>query len=313
MLSVWSNHTLRSSSAVLRQQSRSITQIATLRSWQLDEFQKQAFEPEIPAVLPRSADNTPAACARWFETPEVLSTDDSSSRLEKVQLSREYFAPYQSISVPLEITQRSSQDSTDVVFEKIEAPLKLLLDSLSSADEKSRSIYLAQHDLRDLPERLQEDLRTPSLVQAAGKGDIYSSSLWLGKAPTYTPLHRDPNPNLFVQLAGVKSIRLFRPEVGSSVFDLVQRLLQQEGQTSISHSTALRGDEMMQGPERQLLHDLVWPGTSPSHMQYTDAILQHAQDATLQSGDALFIPKGWWHSVVGEGEGITASANWWFR
>ena len=36
-------------------------------------------------------------------------------------------------------------------------------------------------------------------------------------------------------------------------------------------------------------------------------------EAVLKAGDGMFIPKGWWHSVRGVGEGIIGSANWWFR
>lgn len=292
---------------------RNIAQIATLKSWQLQGFREQAFEPELPIVLPHSAEHTPLACKRWFNTCRPSLKDEADVASAPTQLNRGYFAPYENVVVPLEITQRSSESCSHVKFEKIEAPLRLLLDDLSSVSDQSTSIYLAQHDIRDLPKQLQDDLRMPSLVAAAGKGDVYSSSLWIGKAPTYTPLHRDPNPNLFVQIAGVKSIRMFRPEVGSAVFDLTQRLLQDKNQNSSSQSSAFRGHEMMGGPERQLLHDLVWTKPNQVDEQYADRILQHAYDATLQPGEALFIPKGWWHSVVGVGDDITASANWWFR
>jgi len=33
----------------------------------------------------------------------------------------------------------------------------------------------------------------------------------------------------------------------------------------------------------------------------------------VSPGDALFIPKGWWHSIKSVGIGVTASVNWWFR
>jgi len=38
-----------------------------------------------------------------------------------------------------------------------------------------------------------------------------------------------------------------------------------------------------------------------------------AWQTELDAGDALFIPKGWWHSVKGLGDGINGSVNWWFR
>lgn len=291
--------------------SRGITQVSSLRSWQLEPFQKLAFEPQRPAILPKTAGHIPPACTRWFEIVNNTSADslDVGGRL---RFRRDYFVPFESTFVPLEITRTLSRDAADCKFEKIEAPLKVLLNSLSSIDSQAISIYLAQHDLRDLPTQLRDDLPTPSLVRSAGKGDLYSSSLWMGKAPTYTPLHRDPNPNLFMQIAGTKSIRSFRPELGDAIFDLANKLLERQDQISPNRSVALRGNEMMQGPERRLLHDLVWPNTDMSSTQQAVSILRHAHDATLQAGEALFIPKGWWHSVKGAGN-INASANWWFR
>jgi ribosomal protein L16 Arg81 hydroxylase len=32
-------------------------------------------------------------------------------------------------------------------------------------------------------------------------------------------------------------------------------------------------------------------------------------EAHLEAGDGLFIPKGWWHSIKGVGEGVTASVS----
>src|SRR5690606_6150912 len=95
-------------------------------------------------------------------------------------------------------------------------------------------------------------LPTPDIVRRAGKGDVYASSIWLGLEPTYTPLHRDPNPNLFVQLRGAKLVRLLPPKVGNALYQEVQRLLGRAG------SSRIRGADMMHGPERQLLHERVW-------------------------------------------------------
>lgn len=59
---------------------------------------------------------------------------------------------------------------------------------------------------------------------------------------------------------------------------------------------------MMEGRERELLHRAVWEDDS------IDEVL-------LNPKDALFIPKGWWHSVASNNEDgeLNVSANWWFR
>jgi hypothetical protein len=162
------------------------------------------------------------------------------------------------------------------------------------------SLYIAQAQLSQLPEELCEDLRVPDLVLKTGKGDIYDSNLWLGLPPTYTPLHKDPNPNLFVQIAGNKVVRLFRPEVGLSIFNDVQRKIWKSGMMA---SPSMRGDEMMQGDEKIELENAVW-----GCPEGTDGF-----EVMLRPGDSLFIPKGWWHSIKSVNLDVNCSVNWWFR
>lgn len=182
-----------------------------------------------------------------------------------------------------------------------------------------RSLYVAQSLISDLPEELQNDLPVPSIVKLAGKGDIYSSSIWLGLEPTFTPLHRDPNPNLFIQMCSNKVVRLLPPASGDRLYRNVQNMLPQAQRAN----SRLRGLEMMHGPERDLLRRAVWDDRglpSASLPESVAAAMQDSsrgmmQEAHMAPGEALFIPKGWWHSVMSkDGNGaLNASVNWWFR
>ena len=191
-------------------------------------------------------------------------------------------------------------------FLQFDAPLSLIIQasrynrSQENPSQRISQLYIAQSDIRSLPSSLTDDLPVPDIVSQVGKGDIYNSSIWLGLQPTYTPLHRDPNPNLFCQLAGLKAVRLLRPRAGQSVFQDVRRSL------GIVGNSRFRGPEMMDGPERDGLHRAVWGEQDGS---------REIWQATLSPGDALFIPQGWWHSVrsVGHEAELNASANWWFR
>ena len=193
-------------------------------------------------------------------------------------------------------------------FFSIYAPMRLLLRaadfnaSAEVAQENPLKLYIAQSQLTDLPQSLQDDLPAPEIVRRAGKGDMYSSSIWIGTEPTFTPLHRDPNPNLFCQLCSRKVLRLLPPKTGDRVFFEVQVLIRQQGNSRI------RTSEMMQGPERQALHDAVWGSESES-------LSGDVHEVELAPGDALFIPEGWWHSVKSvESSGkLNGSVNWWFR
>lgn len=328
-LSRWSWHHSKSSQGLsargitptscARSHGRSVTTVQVLSSWTVDTFRKESFVPQIPTTFEIPGDSLPGAIAKWFLFDGDKSSGPFHRHSSRSELNLSFWKVHGHNIVPLEITT-STSDGESPTFIRIDAPLNLLLYHMgrkSDGEGVARSVYLAQHDLRDLPQSLQDDLPTPDLVMHAGKGDLYSSSLWLGRSPTYTPLHRDPNPNLFMQLAGTKVIRLFRPDIGDAIFDHTTKLLNQVhiGQPARSdhhlRSASLRGEEMMMGRERSILHDLVWG--EPSNTKDNSAILQHAQEASIGLGQVLFIPKGWWHSVKGVGDGVTASANWWFR
>ncbi|KAI9759037.1 MAG: hypothetical protein M4579_002626 [Chaenotheca gracillima] len=292
-----------------RKLQRALSPVQTLRDGTLDIFRRDCWTPSVPGVLPKGQFASLSAVKKWF-------TASGATKLESA-LHLEYLSKYGDTVVPLELTRASIGGATDEKpdgdsFNRFDAPLSLFLE-WSRSDSRD-SLYLAQASLSDLPAGLRDDLPTPEIVAHAGRGDIYDSNIWIGRAPTYTPLHRDPNPNLFVQLVGKKTVRLFKPEVGAGVFAHVQAQLGRQG------SAVFRGEEMMQGPERKLLEEAVWS--------------EHAPDGfavELEQGDGLFIPKGWWHSIKGVGSGITGSvrdflhasshlayayqfqANWWFR
>ncbi|KAG5968402.1 hypothetical protein E4U58_001889 [Claviceps cyperi] len=197
-------------------------------------------------------------------------------------------------------------ENPDLDFYQLYAPYQLLVKALEfnlvrdAAVRDPLQLYMAQCPLSDLPLSLREKLAAPELVTRAGKGDIYNSSIWLGTEPTYTPLHRDPNPNLFCQMWRQKVVRLLPPTTGDRVFFEVQQQIQQQGNSRI------RAAEMMQGKERIALHDAIWSN---------DALPGSMCEAELDAGDALFIPEGWWHSVKSMGSDglLNVSVNWWFR
>ncbi|KAI0178679.1 Clavaminate synthase-like protein [Hypoxylon sp. FL1284] len=302
---------------------------------EIDAFRKAAWIPQTPLLL-QDFHSLPAM-RRWFQ-------DDVGSSLVKFA---PFMKPFENIILPYEFTlpsphsDKSSPEGLVLVdylkwlresseyresylpvlveaimqlnngadlldnpsdFQQFDAPLSLIMSACQfnmtrgTSAGRLKRLYVAQSNLSNLPESLSRDLPTPEIVRYAGKGDIYSSSIWLGLQPTNTPLHRDPNPNLFCQLVSSKKIRVMTPDHGDALYARVRRELGTNGNSRI------RGAEMMGGRERGLLHRAVWDDESVS-------------EVLLHPGDTLFIPTGWWHSVVSDGmDGeLNCSVNWWFR
>ena len=264
----------------------------------LQTFREKAFIPSKPALLPKACFSALPSIQKWFS-----NTQDGTGG---ASLDFSYLGKFGDTIVPLEFTRlflESTPSQDEASFQRAEAPFYIFLEWTKSADSDSpERLYLAQASFASLPEALRMDLPTPELVAKSGTGDVYDTNIWMGIPPTYTPLHRDPNPNLFVQLAGDKIVRILPPTMGDKVFAQVQNAL------SRSESAAFRGEDMMKGEEKRLLEDKVW-----NDHPVSDEAGEAGYEAHVGRGDGLFIPKGWWHSVKGVGDGITGSVNWWFR
>lgn len=260
----------------------------------LDEYLDCPFPYEL--YMPKFEGRTDVRAAAGFRDWLQQSQDFTDQMLAGI------------LQPPLESETVEGEDSGSGSFNQFYAPLKLLKKALEfnqiqiERGSEVLMLYIAQSALTDLPPELQPDLPAPQIVREAGKGDIYNSSIWLGTEPTYTPLHRDPNPNLFYQLCNSKVVRLLPPDVGQRVFFEAKV---QTKQQAVTQGT-IRSTEMMEGAEREILHGAIWAN---------EKLENRLHEAEMDEGDALFIPKGWWHSVksVGLRGHLNGSVNWWFR
>ena len=264
----------------------------------VDTFRRNAFGPSQPALLPKGTFLDLPAVQKWF-------TCAQADPLEMI-FNQDYLDRFGQMLVPLELTYSSKKNMQEIPggkFQRAEAPLHIFLQWAQSATPQTHErFYLAQCSITALPDALAADLHTPDIVRKAGTGDIYDTNIWLGLPPTYTPLHRDPNPNLFVQIAGSKVVRMLPQALGDKVFAHVQSRLGRTG------SAAFRGEEMMKGEEKAMIEAALWEDAA--QLIEIDDI---GYEACVNAGDGVFIPKGWWHSVKGVGSGVSGSVNWWFR
>ncbi|CAN8098397.1 unnamed protein product [Discula destructiva] len=290
----------------------------------LRSFSDTILPYELAYPQPRLIKSDPETVQQFIESLDAEDSSEAGSDMSPTHFafeSKKQLGPLIKDMLPLGYSDSNPTRRQHIL--RFHAPLALLeaaIDfNLKRPNAGMRKLYVAQAPLNDLPQQLQDDLPVPDIVKLAGKGDIYNSSIWLGLEPIYTPLHRDPNPNLFIQLRGKKLIRLLPPASGSQLYrDVLLRV--GAGQ---SGNPRIRGPEMMDGPETELLRKAVWDNgglravRAPKDVPIAHQDLSRTQmrGAFLQPGDALFIPKGWWHSVISIGKegALNASVNWWFR
>jgi hypothetical protein len=165
--------------------------------------------------------------------------------------------------------------STGVVFEHVQ--LREFIDSLG---RPGTAAHYVMAPTWNFPEPFQQEYRVPPYCVGAPH---LRAKVWLGKAGTVTPLHRDVPHNLHVHLTGRKRWLLFPP--GSS--QLYPRGLL-SGMPNFSQVDPERPD-----------YD--------RHPRFRDAA---AIGATLDAGETLFIPHGWWHHTRSLDDAI--SMNFWW-
>lgn len=166
-------------------------------------------------------------------------------------------------------------------------PLSMAL-ATSSDGTKGKVGYLAQHQLfEQMPSLLDDIVSSPLLCGEAGPTHV---NAWLGTGGTRTPLHFDTYDNLFVQLVGIKYVRIY----GTSETDKLYVI--RKGDVSASYG--LQGNMSAVDCE---LEDY------DTHPKACDA---KYVEAVMFPGDCLYIPARAWHYVRSLTTSI--SVNFWF-
>ena len=137
-----------------------------------------------------------------------------------------------------------------------------------------KSCYLNQAPLRDYP-ALERELDVPGLAL----GRVFALNLWVG-SKTRSGLHFDNADNLFGQIYGKKRALLVGP----------------------AHSRYLY--PFADNPSKSRI-DL----EAPDLARYPKCSRAEIWECALEPGDALYMPRGWWHHIASED--VSISVNCW--
>jgi hypothetical protein len=215
---------------------------------------------------------------------------------------RDMFAPGSTRSLPSIITRAHREEmisnrSPPVsrrFFDQTHVPLRAVLDHMvalerggdSARNSSTTRLYLAQHDLLQDPkwEPIVKRITPPPIPNLAAR--IYLVHTWLGPAGTLTPLHTDPYDNLLTQVAGSKTVALVPPGYDTDVARYTgadPRPLHNTSRLAVTNP-------------RELPAQL--PGVPVRVVE-------------VAPGDALYIPRGWFHVV--RADTASLSINFWWR
>ncbi|KAL2612998.1 hypothetical protein R1flu_024690 [Riccia fluitans] len=198
-------------------------------------------------------------------------------------------------------TSPSSNLPTDIVDSYLAQETCSRAESLTtcspSADQFGTSrklhcmeLYLAQVPIYNREQEgetalspLMQDISTPLVLDGI---EVWNINLWMSMKSSRSSTHYDPYHNVLCVVAGEKRVMLWSPSAAPYLYPLPVY-----GEAS-NHS----GVDMI-APDYDI------------HPRFRMA-LQKAKIVTLQPGDALFIPEGWYHQV--DNVGVTIAVNFWW-
>lgn len=146
--------------------------------------------------------------------------------------------------------------------------------------------YLSQWNPFSTVPEFGDDLGSLSAYVAAPGQELprLRRHVWFGPRDAYTPLHFDPEDNLFVQLYGEKEFLIYAPEDARNVY-----------------YPWLNGGLVNYSPVNV---------ESPDLARYPRFQRAHPYRLIVRAGDLLYLPPRWWHRVVSRSTSISVSY-WW--
>lgn len=297
--------------------------VERLKKPSLEKFQDWATKTCKPLVIENILQHWPALI-KWKSSDYWLRTTLAGRRLVPVEIGQSYH----------------DEDWRQEIM-----PYRDFLEKyipLDDAEAEGETGYLAQHDLFRQMKKLEADVTVPDYCYADldtipatdtehdsknEEPDITSNTdqlpdvhknIWFG-GRTVSPLHHDPYHNILCQVHGTKYVRLYSPEHTSKLYPrsktesaphlrskatgetekVGKQESTQQDTIDMSNNSTVDIYAMQVSPDEDW--DEKWPGIS--EVPYLECL--------LEAGQALYIPKGWWHYIRSlSATGISVSF-WW--
>ncbi|KAH9843017.1 Clavaminate synthase-like protein [Rhodofomes roseus] len=193
------------------------------------------------------------------------------------------------------------------------------LDPRKQSTREKRKLYLAQHNLFLQFPKLRNDIIIPDYAYAslpapkAFSGYVPPANeeqlvlnVWLGPSDMTSPAHTDPFFNLYAQVVGQKTVWLAPPQATPAMYPYPPPSGNASDRT---HNPAANTTNPCMSNTSRV--DVFAPRGSQDEMPlFWEEAVPHAMSVTLEPGDLLFFPPGWWHAM--RSENTSFSVSMWF-
>ncbi|MEB3210755.1 MAG: cupin-like domain-containing protein [Leptolyngbyaceae bacterium] len=178
----------------------------------------------------------------------------------------------------------SGVESTSMSFREYAA-------AIQSGQAHAEDLYLAKVPVTQT--LLAENAQLTSLsTQLPLRWPVTDWNLWVGPSGHTTCLHYDPFDGVLAQLCGAKRIVLFPP---SQLYNLYPFPM-------LNH---LRYGAKLRSGYSQIYPDAIDDEAFPKARMAQ----AHCYEVTVNAGEMIFIPAGWWHEISTVGSGMVCSVN----
>lgn len=221
-----------------------------------------------PFILRGYASDWPALTNHPWRSVRYLRTVAGPGRVVPVEVGKDY----------------RNDDWTQRLMPWDQLLASLEFDDQTRAHGPDEMLYLAQHNLFMQFPDLRADVAVPDYVYSGPSAPNYAPpgndeqlvlNTWLGPGGTVSPAHTDPYFNFYVQIVGSKTVWLASPKCSGHMYA--------EETPAISNTSRV---DVFATQEDSHNYPAFW-----------DEVVPAAMSATLQPGDMLFFPPGWWHAM----------------